>query len=106
MPKIHEVRCIAEISNASIVGISETKLDETILSSELDVDGYDVVRLNQSRGSGGVACFIKSSIAYSYKDSFCINTENFFLTFICQCPNQSYFVSYYCKRKTFSLKLK
>ena len=28
---------------------------------------------------GGVACYIKSSIAYSYKDSFCSNTESIFV---------------------------
>ena len=79
MPKIDEVRHIANKTNASIIGISETKLDETILSSELEVDGYDLVRLDQSRRSGGVACDIKSWIAYSYEDSFCSNTESIFL---------------------------
>ena len=63
LPKIDEVRYIANITNASIIGISETKLDETIWSSELEVDGYDLVRLNRSRGGGGVACYIKSSVA-------------------------------------------
>ena len=58
-----EVRCIANITNASIIGISETKLDETIFSSELEVDGYDLVRLDGSRREGGDACYIKSSIA-------------------------------------------
>ena len=55
LPKIDEVRYIANITNASIIGISETNLDETILSSELEVDGgYDLVRLNWSRtGDGG-----------------------------------------------------
>ena len=48
-------------------------------SSELEVDGYDLVRLDRSRGGGGVACYIKSSIAYSYKDSLCSNTENIFV---------------------------
>ena len=79
LPKIDEVRYIANITKASIIGVSETKLDETILSSELEVDGYDLVRLDQSRRSGGVACYIKSWIAYSYEDSFCSNTESIFL---------------------------
>ena len=43
LPKIDEVHYIANKTNASIIGISETKLDETILSSELEVDGYDLV---------------------------------------------------------------
>ena len=46
LPKTDEVRYIANITNASVIGTSETKLDETILSSELEVDGYDLVRLD------------------------------------------------------------
>ena len=56
LPKIDEVRYIANITNASIIGISETKLDEIIWSSELEVDSYDLVRLDRSRRGGGVAC--------------------------------------------------
>ena len=44
-----------------------------------EVDGYDLVRLDQLRRGGGVACYIKSSIAYNYKDSFCSNTERIFV---------------------------
>ena len=65
LPKIDEVSYIAYITNASIIGISETKLGETILSSELEVNGYGLVRLNRSRRGGGVASYVKSSIAYS-----------------------------------------
>ena len=71
LPKIDEVRCIANITNASIIGISEAKLDETIWSSELEVDGCDLVRLDRSRRGGGVTWYIKSLIVYSYKESFC-----------------------------------
>ena len=78
-PKIDEVRYIANITNAPIIGTSETKLDETICSSELKVDGYDLVRLDRSRRGSGVACYIKISIGYSYKESFCRNTESIFV---------------------------
>ena len=44
LPKIDEVRYIVNITNASIIGISETKLDKSILSSELEIGGYDLVR--------------------------------------------------------------
>ena len=79
LPKIDEVRYITNITIASIIGISETKLDETILSSKLEVDGYDLVRLDRLRRGGGVACYFKSSIAYSYKDSFCSSIESVFV---------------------------
>ena len=70
-----------------------------ILSYKFKVDGYDLVRLNRSRRDGGVACYIKSSIAYSYKDSFCSNTKSIFvdiflLIFFCLNLSQSYWVSY------------
>ena len=78
LPKTDEVRYIANITNASIIGINETKPGKTILSSGFEVDGYDLVRRDQSRRSG-VPYYIKSSIAYSYKDSFCSNTESIFV---------------------------
>ena len=37
---------IASITNVTIIGISEIKLGKTILSSELEIDDYDLVRLN------------------------------------------------------------
>ena len=65
LPKIDEVHYIANITIAYIIGISETKVDKTVLSSQLQVDSYDLIRINRSRRSSGVACYIKTSIAYS-----------------------------------------
>ena len=79
LPKIDEVRYIANITIASIIGISETKVDKTVLSSQLQVDSYDLIRINRSRRGSGVACYIKTSIAYSYKDIFCSNNESIFV---------------------------
>ena len=63
LPKIDEVCYIVDITNASII----------------EVNGYDLVRFDWSRRGGGVACYIKSPIAYNYKDSFCSNTESIFV---------------------------
>ena len=49
------------------------------MASELEVDGYDLVRLDRSRRGSGGAFYIKSLTAYSYKDSFCSNTESIFV---------------------------
>ena len=59
MPKIDEVRYSTNISNASIIGISEVKPGKIILSSELEIDGYDLMRLDLSRRGGGVAVILK-----------------------------------------------
>ena len=61
--QIKVVPYFANISNASIIGRSETELDGTVLSSELEIDGYDLVGLDRSRRGDGVVCYIKSSIA-------------------------------------------
>ena len=59
LPKIDEVKLIANKSNAAILGISETKLDETVMDSELSIEGYDLIRSDRNRHGGGVACYIK-----------------------------------------------
>ena len=94
MPKIDKVRYIAKINNARIIGISQTKLDKTILPNELEVNSYDLIRLDRSRRGGGVACFIKSLIAYSYQDSFYINTEDNFVDIYLPKFKPTYWVSY------------
>ena len=38
LPKMDEIRFITKHSNASIIGISESKLDWSILNSELDIE--------------------------------------------------------------------
>ena len=70
LPKIDELRYLVKLPNASIVGIGETKLDDSISSSEIEIEGYGLLRLDRSRRGGGVACYIKRSLAYNYKDNF------------------------------------
>ena len=48
LPKIDETRYIAKLTNATIIGLSETKLDNTVLSSEIEIEGYDPVISDQS----------------------------------------------------------
>ena len=49
LPEIDETRFIANQSNASIIVISESKLDSSILSSDLDIEDYNLVRLGRPR---------------------------------------------------------
>ena len=79
LPKIDEIRYVAKLTNATVIGLSETKLDNTVLSSELEIEGYDLVRSDRSRRGGGVACFVKNSISYNRKPNFCTNTESIFI---------------------------
>ena len=52
MWQIDEVKLIANKSNATILGISETKLDKTVMDSELYIEGYDLIRSDRNRRGG------------------------------------------------------
>ena len=79
LPKIDEVNLIANKSNATILGISETKLDNTIMDSELNIEGYDLIRSDRNRRGGGVSCYIKKDRHYNVRANCPTNFENIFL---------------------------
>ena len=66
LSKLDEIRFIAKQLNASIIGISESTPDSSILNSELDIDEYDLIRLDRSKRGGGVGCYIRKSLSYSH----------------------------------------
>ena len=47
-----------------MIGISESKLDSTVLDPEIYIDNYEILRFDRNRYGGGVACYIRSD---SYK---------------------------------------
>ena len=57
--------------------ISEYKLDLSILNSEVDIVGYDVIRMDRWGRGGEATCYIKKSL--SYKSRFCPNIESIFI---------------------------
>ena len=79
LSKIDEIRFIGKQSNPSIIGTSESKLDPSILNSELDIDEYDLIRSNCSGKGGGVACYIRKSLSYNHKTNFCRKIESIFI---------------------------
>ena len=78
LPTIDELRNIAKCSYAAVIGITETKLDNTVYDSEVTIDGYSIVRNDRNRKGGGVACYIRSNISYSRKTCLSDNLENIF----------------------------
>ena len=78
LPKIDEIRYIAERTKAAVIGKSESKLDESIFQSEIQIDNYDLLRCDRNRNGGGVACYIRSDISYVQKDFFPNVIENIF----------------------------
>ena len=55
LPKIDELKHMARLSNAAVIGICESKLDKSITNSEILIENYDLLCCNQNRNKGGAA---------------------------------------------------
>ena len=78
LPKIDELRHIARLTNAAVIGISESKLDDSVSTSEIQIDEYDLLRCDRNRHGGGVACYIRNDLSYNVKSHFPKDIENIF----------------------------
>ena len=47
LPKIEEIGHLSELANVFVMGISERKLDGSVLNNEIIIEGYDLVRLDR-----------------------------------------------------------
>ena len=59
LPKIEERHHFTQLTNTYVTGISETKLDESVLNSEIVIQEYEFIRLARSRKGDNVAYFIR-----------------------------------------------
>ena len=76
LPKINEIRFIAKQSKATLIGVSEYKLDLSVLNSEVDIENHGLIRMDSSRRGGRVACCIRKSLSYNHQSSLYPNTES------------------------------
>ena len=61
-PKIDEIRFISKHLNAFIIGISDYELDSAISNSKVDIENYDLIRIDCSRRGGRIACCTRNSL--------------------------------------------
>ena len=52
LSKIDELRIIANKSKGGVIGITESKLDKTVLDREINIDGHELVRSDRNRHGG------------------------------------------------------
>lgn len=52
-------------NNFDVFGISETRLDDSIPSSTLHIDGYRFIREDRCRSGGGVGVYIRASLKFT-----------------------------------------
>ena len=64
--------------NAAVIGISESKLDDSVLSSEIHIDNYNTRRCDWNRHGRGVVCYVRNNLSYDVKSFFPPEIENIF----------------------------
>jgi hypothetical protein len=60
-----ELRIMAKESKAAVIAISETWLDSSVINSEIQIEGYSILRNDRDRHRGGVCTHIINSIAFN-----------------------------------------
>ena len=76
LPRIDELKCIANKTKAAIIGITESKLDHTVPDLKVNLPGYDILRCNRNRNGGGVACYIRKDLCFNTRGLNCKVIEN------------------------------
>ena len=56
LPKIDEFQYIAKLRKAAVIRISESKLDDSVASSEFQIENYDIILSDRIRHCCGVSC--------------------------------------------------
>ena len=63
-----------------ILAINETKLDFSISDQELSITGYNIIRKDQNRNSGGMLMYIHESIPFSERNDLFPNSMELICT--------------------------
>ena len=63
LPKIDELRHLARLTNAAVIRISKSKLNDSMLTSEIQIVGFDLLCCDRNRHGGGVAWYIRSELS-------------------------------------------
>ena len=84
LAKIDETCFFAKQSNVLIIEINESKLDSSILNSEIGIMGYDAIRINRSRRRDRVARYIKKSLSCNYNSILRADIESIFIDIFCK----------------------
>ena len=74
--KINELRDIAKKTKATVIDISESKHDSTVLDPEIYIENYKILRFERNRHGGDVACYIRIDISYKLKYFLSHKIEN------------------------------
>ena len=78
LSKIEELHLIAKSTNAAVIGISESKLDASVIAQEINIDNYKILRCDRNRHGGGVACYMRNDLSYNIRNDLSYNILSVF----------------------------
>ena len=58
-----ELEIVLNDNDIDIIGLSETRLDETVRDSDVNINGYNIYRNDRNTNGGGVAIYVKESLS-------------------------------------------
>ena len=77
-PKTEESWIIAKSTNATIIGISQSKLDESDLEPESQIDKYKILGCDWNWLKKGVASYIRNDLNYNITSVFPCEIKSIF----------------------------
>ena len=78
LSKIDELRDIINCIRPAILGITESKLDSSVTNTEVNINGYSIIRNERNRNGGGVACYIRNDLCFNTKNIFSNSIKHVF----------------------------
>ena len=58
-----KLEIVLKDNDIDIIGLSETRLDETVRDSDVNINGYNIYRNDRNTNGGGVAIYVKESLS-------------------------------------------
>ena len=74
--KVDKLKCITNKTTATIIGITEQKLDHTVPDLDVNLPGYDILRCDRNISGGGVASYIRKNLCFNTRPLNCKEIEN------------------------------
>ena len=82
LPKIDELQYIAKSSCTAAIEISESKIDESFLQSEIQINNCDLLCWDINRNNRDIASYISCDISYISRQKYPDKIKNIFFEFL------------------------
>lgn len=67
LPKMDELRVVADSTRPDFIALTETWLGPDIFSSEVAIPSYQLIRRERSRHGGGISLFVSDSVVVTFR---------------------------------------